>query len=715
MTRGRWLLLGALLVAVALFFVLDLDRFASLELLKAEQARFEAARRAAPWRTAVLYFLAYVAVTGLSLPGAAVMTLAVGALFGLVAGTLIVSFASTIGATLAFLASRHVFRDVVRARLGPRLEAVDRGIAREGAFYLFTLRLVPVFPFFLVNLAMGLTRMPARTFAWVSQIGMLPGTIAYVLAGTQLAAVQRPQDVLSPALLGALAALGLLPLVLRRAVVALRARRVYAGWRRPRRFDRNVVVIGGGSAGLVASYVAAAVKARVTLVERERMGGDCLNTGCVPSKALIRTATFLSQLRRSAEFGVRRASAEFDFADVMARVRRVVGEIAPHDSVERYTGLGVECLAGEARITSPWTVEVRSGEEQRTLSTRAIVIATGARPRVPPIPGIDAVGCLTSDTLWSLNELPGRLLVLGGGPIGCELAQAFARLGSQVCLVESEPRLLAREDAEVSAAVAAALRADGVALHLGWRVSSFALEGGVRVARCESGAATARLEFDALLCAVGRVARVEGFGLEELGIAVSPAGTLEVDEFMATRFPNIFACGDVAGPWQFTHMAAHTAWYASVNSLFGGLRRFRADMRLVPRATFTDPEVASVGLSETQARASGVPHEVTTYGLDDLDRAIVDGEARGWVKVLTVPGRDRILGVTIVGHHAGDLLAEFVLAMRQGIGLNRILGTIHVYPTLAEASKAVAGRWRQAHAPAQALRWLEWFHAWRRG
>jgi pyruvate/2-oxoglutarate dehydrogenase complex dihydrolipoamide dehydrogenase (E3) component len=549
----------------------------------------------------------------------------------------------------------------------------------------------------------------------VSQIGMLPGTVAYVLAGTQLGAVQRLQDVLSPSLLVAFAALGLLPLVLQRVVETLRARRVYAGWPRPRRFDRNVVVIGAGAAGLVASYVAAAVRARVTLVERERMGGDCLNTGCVPSKALIRTATFLSQVRHSAEFGVRSASAEFDFADVMARVRRVVDEIAPHDSVERYTGLGVECLAGEARITSPWTVEVRSGQEVRTLSTRAIVIATGARPRVPPIPGIEAVGCLTSDTLWSLRELPGRLLVLGGGPIGCELAQAFARLGSRVCLVESAPRLLAREDGEVSEAVAAALRADGVSLHLGWRVTSFVVEDGVRLACCDAGATSERLAFDTLLCAVGRVARVEGFGLEDLGIAVSPAGTLEVDAFMATRFPNILACGDVAGPWQFTHMAAHTAWYASVNGLFGGLRRFRADMRLVPRATFTDPEVASVGLNETAARAAGVQYEVTTYGFEDLDRAIVDGEARGSVKVLTAPGRDRILGVTIVGHHAGDLLAEFVLAMRQGIGLNRILGTIHVYPTLAEASKAVAGRWRQAHAPARALRWLERFHAWRRG
>jgi pyruvate/2-oxoglutarate dehydrogenase complex dihydrolipoamide dehydrogenase (E3) component len=399
----------------------------------------------------------------------------------------------------------------------------------------------------------------------------------------------------------------------------------------------------------------------------------------------------------------------------MSRVRRVVDEIAPHDSVERYTGLGVECLAGEARITSPWTVEVRSGAAVRTLSTRAIVIATGARPRVPPIPGIESVDCLTSDTLWSLRELPGRLLVLGGGPIGCELAQAFARLGSRVCLVESEPRLLAREDTEVSEAVAAALRADGVSLHLGRRVTSFVVEDGVRLACCDAGTTSERLAFDTLLCAVGRVARVEGFGLEDLGIAVSPAGTLEVDAFMATRFPNILACGDVAGPWQFTHMAAHTAWYASVNGLFGGLRRFRADMRLVPRATFTDPEVASVGLNETAARAAGVQYEVTTYGFEDLDRAIVDGEARGSVKVLTAPGRDRILGVTIVGHHAGDLLAEFVLAMRQGIGLNRILGTIHVYPTLAEASKAVAGRWRQAHAPARALRWLERFHAWRRG
>jgi pyruvate/2-oxoglutarate dehydrogenase complex dihydrolipoamide dehydrogenase (E3) component/uncharacterized membrane protein YdjX (TVP38/TMEM64 family) len=703
----RLLIVIAAAVLIGAFFALGGHRYLSFEYVKSQQAGIEAYAAAHPWRSAAAYFALYVAVTGLSLPGAAVMTLVGGAVFGLLWGTLLVSFASSIGATLAFLASRFVLRDWVQARFGPQLRTVNEGFAREGGFYLFTLRLIPVVPFFAINLAMGLVPIRAWTFYWVSQLGMLAGTLVFVNAGTQLGRIESPSGVLEPGLIGAFLLLGLFPLLARRAVGFYKARRVYAGWPRPRRFERNLVVIGAGSAGLVSAYIAAAVKAKVTLIEKHRMGGDCLNTGCVPSKALIRTSRVLSQMRRAADYGLKPAAVELDFAEVMARVRRVVTEIEPHDSVERYTGLGVECIRGHAKITSPWTVEV----DKRTLTTRAIVIAAGAEPFVPPIPGLDRAGYLTSETLWDLRELPRRLLVLGGGPIGCELAQAFARLGSKVTQVEMLPRLLAREDPEVSALVRSRFEADGIDVRVGHKAEQF--EGRTLVA--SHGGANVKLEFDQVLCALGRVARTTGYGLEELGIPLTRARTIETNEYLQTRYPNIYACGDVAGPYQFTHTASHQAWYAAVNALFSPWRRFRADYSAIPWATFTDPEVARVGLNETEAKERGVAYELTRYGIDDLDRAIADSAALGMVKVLTVPGSDRILGATIVGEHAGELIVEFISAMRHGIGLKKVLGTIHIYPTYAEANKYAAGAWQKAHAPQGLLRVVEKLHAWNRG
>jgi pyruvate/2-oxoglutarate dehydrogenase complex dihydrolipoamide dehydrogenase (E3) component/uncharacterized membrane protein YdjX (TVP38/TMEM64 family) len=664
--------------------------------------------QANPWQTAAGFFAVYVAATALSLPGAAtLLTLAGGAAFGLLWGTVLVSFASSLGATLAFLASRFVLRDWVQARFGSYLRGINEGVAKEGAFYLFTLRLIPAVPFFAINLAMGLTPLRAWTFYWVSQLGMLAGTLVYVNAGTQLGALESPAGILSPGLIGAFLLLGLFPLVAKRLVGFLKARKLYARWPRPAKFDRNLVVIGAGSAGLVSAYIAAAVRAKVTIVEQHRMGGDCLNTGCVPSKALIKTARVLSQIRNSARYGIRSATAEFDFAEVMQRVQRVIREIEPHDSVERYRSLGVEVLQGRAKITSPWSVEV----DGRPLTTRAIVIAAGARPFVPPIPGIDKVEVLTSDTLWELRELPKRLLVLGGGPIGCELAQAFARLGSKVTQVEMLPRLLPREDPEVSEMVRKRFVEEGIDVRLGH--VALKAESGAMV--CESEGRQVRIEFDRLLCAVGRVANTTGYGLEELGIPLTRSRTIETNELLQTRYPNIYACGDVAGPYQFTHTAAHQAWFASVNALFGSFKTFRADYSVIPWATFTDPEVARVGLNEAEAKERGVPYEVTTYGIDDLDRAIADGVAHGMVKVLSAPGKDRILGATIVGEHAGDLIVEFIAAMKHGIGLNKVLGTIHIYPTLAEANKYAAGAWKKAHAPQGLLRKVERFHAWMRG
>lgn len=712
------LLLAALVVG---FFALGLHRHLSLDAIQQQQARLTEWRDQQPLATAGVFLAIYIAVTALSLPGAAVMTLAGGALFGLLWGTVLVSFASSIGATLAMLASRWLLGNWVQQRFGDRLARLNEGITRDGGFYLFTLRLVPAFPFFLINLAMGLTRLPARTFYWVSQLGMLPGTLVYVNAGTQLGQIQSLSGIASPAVIGSLALLGVFPLLARKLMDGLAARRVYAGFQRPRRFDRNLIVIGGGSAGLVTAYIAAAIKAKVTLVEKHQMGGDCLNTGCVPSKALIRSARLMAAIREAGRFGLRNAHAEVDFAAVMERVQGVVKDIEPHDSVERYTGLGVEVAQGVARLVSPWAVEIRHHDGRvETLTSRAIVIAAGARPFVPPLPGLESAQVYTSETLWSLRTLPRRLVVLGGGPIGCELAQAFARLGSQVQVVEMAEHLLMREDEEVSALVQATFVREGIGLQLGHQAirvehvpNPEPHDPMQHVLVTRQGEQEHRFGFDALLVAVGRVANLKGHGLEELGVRTGR--TVEVNGWLQTSIPNIYAAGDVAGPYQFTHTAAHQAWYAAVNSLFAPFKRFRADYRVIPAATFVEPEVARVGLNEREAKAQGIPYEVTRYGIDDLDRAIADGVAEGFVKVLTAPGKDRILGVTIVGEHAGDLIAEFVLAMKWGIGLNRVLGTIHIYPTLAEANKYAAGQWKRAHAPQGVLRWVERFFGWRRG
>jgi pyruvate/2-oxoglutarate dehydrogenase complex dihydrolipoamide dehydrogenase (E3) component/uncharacterized membrane protein YdjX (TVP38/TMEM64 family) len=713
MNSRKLALMGLILALLGSFFVFDLGQYLSLDALKAQQAALNAQVAAQPWQAAGLFFLAYVLVTALSLPGAALMTLLGGALFGLLEGLVLVSFASTLGASLAMLSSRFLLRDWVQQRFGRRLAGIDAGVEREGAFYLFALRLVPVFPFFLINLAMGLTRLPLRTYWWVSQLGMLPGTLVYVNAGRELGQLESLAGILSPGLLGAFVLLGVFPLLARRALDVLQARRVYAGWHKPKRFERNLLVIGAGAGGLVSAYIAAAVKAKVGLIEKHRMGGDCLHSGCVPSKALLRSAKLAHELGRAEALGLRGVQGQVDFAAVMQRIQNVIAAIEPHDSVERYSGLGVEVIQGQAKLVSPWAVEV-NGER---MTARSIVIAAGARPRVPEIPGLEQVRSYTSESIWSLRQQPRWLLVLGGGPVGCELAQAFQRLGSQVILLQRNARLLPREDEDASALVLTSLRDDGVDVRLRHVVERFELvEGEQRVLVRDLGSGEQRsIAFDAALLALGRQPHVAGYGAEELGLALRPDGSLETDQYLATRFPNIYAVGDVTGPHQYTHVAAHQAWYAAVNALFGGLKRFKVDYRTIPHCTFTDPEVARVGLSEREAKEQGIAFELTRFGLDDLDRAIVDDVARGYVKVLTEPGRDRILGVSIVGAQAGELLAEYVLAMKHGLGLNKILGTTHSYPTLSEANKYAAGQWKRAHAPQGLLRWGERFHAWRRG
>ena len=714
----KTIIILAILALIVAFFAFDIGSYLSLESIKASQNDITEWQLENPLLVILTFFLIYIAVTALSLPGAAVMTIAAGAFFGLLWGTVLVSFASSIGATLAFLMSRFVLKESIQNKFGDRLKTINKGIEKDGAFYLFTLRLVPAFPFFLINMLMGLSSIKVSTFFIISQIGMLAGTLVFVNAGTQLAQIDSLSGILSPGLLISFVLLGVFPLIAKKIISQINKRKVYAKWNKPKQFDRNLIVIGGGAAGLVSSYIAAAVKAKVTLIEDHKMGGDCLNYGCVPSKALIKSAKIAKQMATADHYGLQATTPTFSFRNVMDRVHKVIAAVEPHDSVERYTELGVDVVQGYGKLVDPWTVEItlKDGSTQR-LTARSIIIAAGAQPFVPPIPGLEEVGYLTSDTLWhefaQRDEAPKRLVVLGGGPIGCELAQSFARLGSNVSQVEMLPRIMIREDEEVSELTKRSLESDGVQVLTEHKALRLEKEGDNKILVVEFEGKEKRIEFDDLICAVGRVARLSGYGLEDIG--VSTERTVVTNEYLETLYPNIFAAGDVAGPFQFTHTAAHQAWFATVNALFGTFKKFKADYSVIPWATFVDPEVARVGLNEQDAKEQGIAYEITRYGLDDLDRAIADGTDQGFVKILTKPGKDKILGVTIVGAGAGELLAEFVLAMKHGMGLNKILGTIHTYPTMAEANKYAAGEWKRAHSPKKLLEWVEKYHTWRRG
>ena len=716
MRGSRLLLVLVMGCLIGAFFAFDLGHYLSLPQLQARQAELAALVDRHFVSAALLFVAVYVVSTALSLPGASLLTLAGSAVFGVVWGLLLVSFASSIGATLAFLSARFLLRDWVERRFGDKLASLQAGMKKEGALYLLSLRLIPIFPFFLVNLLMGLTPIRVSTYYWVSQLGMLPGTFVYVLAGSELANLTSTGNILSPGLMVALTLLGLMPMLLKDLQRRLAQHRLHAPYRKPTRYDYNLLVIGAGAGGLVTSYIAAAVKAKVALIEKHKMGGDCLNSGCVPSKALIRSARFAAEQRRASELGFNPSQASADFAAVMERVARVIKEVEPHDSVARYEGLGVECIEGEAKLVSPWEVEVNG----QRLASRHIVLATGARPLVPTLPGLEQVPWLTSDTLWQLRTAPRQLLVLGGGPIGCELAQSFALLGVPVTLIELSDQLLPREEREVAELLAEQLARDGVRVLTGWRAERAdylpAAEGDLPIRlQLRRGDETQTIAGDQLLLALGRVANVSGFGLEELGVELAPRGTVAVDGFLATNFPSILAVGDVAGPYQLTHAAAHQGWYAAINALFSPFKRFRADYRVMPAAIYTTPEIARVGLNQKEARAQGIPFELTRFELAELDRAIADGERQGFIEVLTVPGKDQILGATIVGTHAGERIAEFVLAMRHRLGLGKILATVHAYPTLMEGNKYLAGEWRRARQPATLLALLTRYHRWRRG
>jgi pyruvate/2-oxoglutarate dehydrogenase complex dihydrolipoamide dehydrogenase (E3) component/uncharacterized membrane protein YdjX (TVP38/TMEM64 family) len=676
-----------------------------------------------PLQTAGIFFIVYLLVAALSIPGAALMTLISGAIFGLSQGLLIASFASSIGATLAFIMSRLLLKDWVQSKFSMHLKTINDGIKKDGPFFLFTLRLIPIVPFFAINLLMGLMPISAWRFYWVSQLGMLAGTAVYVNAGAEFAAVVGQDTgfslagIMTPGLLGALILLAIFPWIVRALVNGIQAKRALTtrakGRTKPKKFDDNLIVIGGGAAGLVSSIIGSAVKAKVTLIEKHKMGGDCLNTGCVPSKAIIHAAKIVHENKKGHNTGLFRGKpASIDFNKVMTHVHGSIKAIEPHDSIERYESFGVSCATGQAKIISPWEVEIQHVSESGAITTEIrsaanIIIATGGRPRIPQILGLDQVTYYTSDTLWQITELPKRLLILGAGPIGCELGQAFARLGSQVTMVDKGQFLMPREDEDVSQLVASAMTAEGVNHISGRSISQLKSSKRCYVAQLDNGDA---IEFDVLLLAIGREGNTENLGLDNVDLKTDNNGFLAVDEYLQTECPTIYACGDVIGGYQFTHVSAHEAWFASVNSLFGRIKRFKADYRVIPWATFTSPEVARVGLSEKDAKLQNIPYESTQYGLDDLDRAITDDATTGFVRVLTVPGKDKILGATVVGARADDLIATFVIGMKHGLGLNKVLATIHAYPTYMEANKFVAGQWKRKQISAKLLALVAWYN-----
>lgn len=704
------LLLVILITLVILYKYFSLGEYLTLEYLKENQNNFQEYFTSYPIKTIAIYMSIYIATTALSLPGATIITLAGGAMFGLLTGTIIVSFASTIGATCAFLASRFLLKNWVQSKFADKLKTINEGVKKEGAFYLFTLRLLPVFPFFLINLVMGLTPIKTLTFFFVSQIGMLLGTIVYVNAGVELSKINSLSGILSPRLIISFALLGLIPFISKKVINLYKSKKVYKGFKRPQKYDYNMISIGAGAGGLVTSYIGAAVNAKVALIEKHKMGGDCLNYGCVPSKALIKSAKVIHYSKKATKYGIDNIDINFSFSKVMERVQDVIKKVEPHDSIERYTNLGVHCIEGSAKIISPWEVEV-NGE---ILTTKNITISTGARPFVPPIPGIQEADYLISDNLWDLRELPEKFIVLGGGPIGLEMAQSFSRLGSQVTVVEMSPRIMIKEDQDVSEFIESKFKDEGIRILTSHRAKEFVTKENNKILICDYNGQDVELEYDKVLVAVGRQANTKGFGLEDIGINLRKNGTIETNEYMQTNFPNIFACGDVAGPYQLTHTAAHQAWYCAVNGLFGRFKKFKADYSVIPWATYTDPEVATVGKNEEACKLDGTEYEVTKYGIDDLDRAIADSEDYGFVKVLTKPGTDKIIGATIVGNHASDLLIEFISAMKHGFGLNKILGTIHTYPTMSEANKYLAGEWKKARKPQVLLKFIKKLHLWER-
>ncbi|HEU5359648.1 MAG TPA: mercuric reductase [Candidatus Deferrimicrobiaceae bacterium] len=472
----------------------------------------------------------------------------------------------------------------------------------------------------------------------------------------------------------------------------------------------NLVVIGAGTAGLVTAAGAAGLGAKVALIEREFLGGDCLNVGCVPSKGVIRPARAIHDARTSGEFGVKGTEhLTIDFGKAMERMRRIRAEISFHDSVTRFSEtLGVDVFLGEGKFTGPDTVEVNGIR----LRFRRAAICTGARAAAPPIPGIEEAGYLTNETVFSLTELPERLAVIGAGPIGCELSQAFARLGSRVTLVEMGTHVLSREDPDAAGILQDALAEDGVTLLLNAKVVRIEREGADKIVHVEQKGEILRVPADEILVGIGRAPNVGGLNLESAGIAYDPRRGVQVDDRLRTSNPRVYAAGDICFPYKFTHTADALARILIANALFFG--RQRSSTLVVPWCTYTDPEIAHVGMYEADAKAKGIPVTTLTVPLSDVDRAKLDGETAGFARVHLRKGSDKILGATIVASHAGEMINELSLAVTAGLGLSAIGKTIHPYPTQGEVIKKLADAYNRTRLTPTVKKILETWLRWQR-
>lgn len=741
--RWKWVLYAV----AGVLIVLALKYFHVQDLLK---SALDWIGKLGPWGPVIFVGL-YVVATVLFVPGS-LLTLGAGAVFGVALGSVCVSISATLGATAAFLVGRYLARDAIARKIEKheKFATIDRAVADEGWKIVLLTRLSPVFPFTLLNYAFGLTRVKLSHYVLASWIGMIPGTVMYVYLGSlvNVGAGHRQRTTGEWVLYG----VGLLATVTVTVFVTRLARRALAkkigstetvqsskeimsvpsapvlvrpadahnarlvsnvhppDWQNPSPAPcYNLVVIGAGTAGLVTAAGAAGLGAKVALVEKSLLGGDCLNVGCVPSKAVIRSGRAVFDAKEAGPFGVRVGKpVEIDFSAVMERMRKLRADLSPHDSAQRFANLGVDVFLGEARFASPDTVEVAG----QTLRFKRAVIATGARAVEPPILGLAEAGYLTNETVFNLTQRPARLAVIGGGPIGCELAQAFQRLGSQVSLLHKNAHLLDREDMEAAALVQKAFIREGVALHLNATITRVERSAGGKLVYYEAQGKEETLAVDEILAGAGRAPNIEGLNLEAAGVRYDRRKGVLVNDCLQTSNPHIYGAGDVCLAWKFTHAADFSARIVIQNALFLG--RKKASTLTMPWCTYTDPEIAHVGLYERDARERGV--EVDTYVREfkEVDRAVLDGEEDGFVKFHVKKGHDEILGATIVARHAGEMISEISVAMAARIGLGKLASVIHPYPTQAEALRQCGDAYNRTRLTPTVKKWMGRWLAWQR-
>ncbi len=691
---------------------------------------------------------AYAVLTVAMIPGSA-LTIGSGLIFGFWKGFAVVTVGANLGALGAFLLARTLFRERAEAlaRGQKTFRAVDSAIAREGFRIVLLLRLSPVFPFTVLNVLLGVTGISAASYVLANLIGMLPGTLMFVYLGTLGEAAAGTQSLGQTVLrIVGLAATVVVTVVItriaRRALkaasldgganpgVAPEAAPVGAGAKtipgdaydqallasvkptahvNPIPQDRyNLVVIGAGTAGLVTAAGGAGLGAKVALIEKHMFGGDCLNVGCVPSKGIIRAGRAAAAVREAGAFGIRLAGEpRIDFAATMERMRRLRAGIAPHDSVKRFSELGIDVYLGEGRFTGPDEIEVGGNK----LRFQAAVIATGARATFPRIPGIEEVEPLTNENVFTLTELPRSLILLGAGAIGCEMAQTFRRLGSEVTIVIRGNRIMTREDPDAALIVQRKFEQEGIRVLTGSAIKRAEKRGGKKVIVIERDGSEESVEADQILIGMGRAPNVEGLGLSAAGIAYGTEG-VTVDANMRTTNPRVFAAGDICSRLKFTHAADAQARIVLRNALFFG--RARATDLVIPWCTYTDPEIAHVGCYEKEARDRGLAVTTFTVPLEDVDRAILDGETEGFGRIHLKSGTDRILGATVVASHAGDMIGELTMAIQNGLGAGKLASVIHPYPTQGEVVRKLGDAYMRTKLTPGVKRIMARILRWRR-